>query len=502
MPTWYLVTGASKDSSQTSSTITVIADNVKYMPIKSGTSDYNSTSLLSKTNVFTFRKGNYGSYGFTYSGLFSGSSTSTYSCMAICSSSSSYKQGNITQFLVRDDSALFSHLSTYYINKVVANTLSGKYKITSLASTYNYTNTNYLVDRYYTNYYARLWLPLFDVKLNGIEYDYIACRCTATYGYQSLASFSDAQISNIYGCKKGETSLTKLTLSAGDIIDLQGDDIPVNTFWYNLLSAQQRVWEYTDTIYNYSGTSVVSLLEQTPPVNSIDVSVAGDTATVTYHYIDNTTKAVEIDIPRIEYRTFAGLSYKPYTQIATIPPDGNVHEIAVENSTKFYLSYGRVNRPITEPFDMNLYQSTAEPNRVDKTNHLTSMGVLSGVLRDYTSITDLSIRVQMEAVPQFNYIFIESFNRYYFVTDIASVKENMWEISASCDVLMTYKDALYNCAAFIDRNEIDYNRMIVDNKTPLQQGQNVTTHFISNNLFSGAGTYVIQGINLGVEEDE
>ena len=499
MATWYLVTGATNVSGQTSSSISITADNVKYMPIIGGNENYNSTSLLDKTNIFTFRKGSSGSHGFTYSGLFSGESTTNYSCLAIYTLSSSYKQGNISQFLVRDDSALFNYLSEYNINKTVARTLSGKYRITALENTYNYINTNLLSDRYYTDYYARLWLPLFDVKLNGVDYDYIACRCTATYGYQGTTSFSDASISNIYGCKKGENSLTRLTLSVNDIIDLQGDDIPINTFWYNLLSSQQRVWEYSDTIYNYNGDTILSILEQTPPVNAIDISVTGDDAIITYHYIDNTNKSVEISIPQIENRTFIGLSLKPFSSVAFINADGEEHQVSGILSSTFYLAYSKVNRPFTDSFEMNIYQNISENNRVDKTNYLTQLGTINGVLRESTSITEPVLTLEMETVPTFNYVYIPAFNRYYFVTEINSIRYNLWEISLSVDVLMTYKDGLYNLEAFINRSENNANNYIVDSKRVVEQGYDIELLTLETEIFDSNGSYVLTGFNLEID---
>lgn len=176
-----------------------------------------------------------------------------------------------------------------------------------------------------------------------------------------------------------------------------------------------------------------------------------------------------------------------------------INEIILTSDVTLYAIFKEAKSDV---FELKLYQSTAEPNRVNKTSYLTLVKTLQGALRNYTSITDLSITIEYELVPNFNYIYIPIFNRYYFVTDISSVREHLWEISASCDVLMTYKDGLLNCSAFIDRNENSYDQLIIDDKLPIKQGQTVDVHFITNNLFDiNSGYYVLQGLNLSVEED-
>ena len=177
----------------------------------------------------------------------------------------------------------------------------------------------------------------------------------------------------------------------------------------------------------------------------------------------------------------------------------NGEEFNTSNNETF-----RVFQNVISEFEISFYNNTAETNRVDKTNYLTLVSIMNGNLREETSLTDLVITIQQSEVPTFNYAFIKSFNRYYYVTDIASVRNNLWEISLSVDVLMTYKEALLNCTGFIDRNEFEYDPLIVDDKLPLKEGQTVKVDFLTNELFSDTTddySYVLQGLNLSVEAD-
>lgn len=111
---------------------------------------------------------------------------------------------------------------------------------------------------------------------------------------------------------------------------------------------------------------------------------------------------------------------------------------------------------------INLYQCSAEVNRVDKTNYLTQVGTLLGALRTECSLITPSIVYQSEDVPTYNYVHIPDFNRYYFVTSLVSVGKNLWRMELNCDVLMSYKTQILHLEGVIARQETDNNPMLVD----------------------------------------
>ena len=130
-----------------------------------------------------------------------------------------------------------------------------------------------------------------------------------------------------------------------------------------------------------------------------------------------------------------------------------------------------------------LYKNSAEIHRVDKTDFITLVNRLSGVLRDECSFTTPILTIQLDYIPNFNYVYIPSFSRYYYVTDIVSVRKNLWEISLSVDVLMTYKDGIRNLSAFVDRNESTYNPLLIDKKRIIEQGVEIENVEIDNEVF-------------------
>lgn len=159
-------------------------------------------------------------------------------------------------------------------------------------------------------------------------------------------------------------------------------------------------------------------------------------------------------------------------------------------------------------FNIHLYQSSAEPNRVDKSEFLTFVSTLTGALRDETSIISPSILVEVSSLPRFNYVHIPEFDRYYFVSDITSVRTGLWEISLDVDVLMSYKEAIYDTIAFVDRNEFKYDDSIIDKKRVIRQGYDfdstIDQWIVNNKLFIPASepTFVVSGVGLYLSLEE
>ncbi len=114
-----------------------------------------------------------------------------------------------------------------------------------------------------------------------------------------------------------------------------------------------------------------------------------------------------------------------------------------------------------------------EKTLVDKTNVLTLISTLSGVLRESCSITSPIITIdwtnnsQISAIPNFNYVYIPAFNRYYFVTDITCVRNNLWNISLKVDVLMSFKTEILSQTCVVARNEFEFIPTLKDDNRPI-----------------------------------
>lgn len=120
-----------------------------------------------------------------------------------------------------------------------------------------------------------------------------------------------------------------------------------------------------------------------------------------------------------------------------------------------------------------LYQNISEYNAVNKSiNELTK---LTGTLREESSIIDPVITISDidNYVGSMNYAYIPEFNRYYFITNIESVRSNLWRVSFHVDVLYTYRKQIKSNSAIIERNENKYDLKLNDGLFKTQQNPRI-----------------------------
>lgn len=107
-------------------------------------------------------------------------------------------------------------------------------------------------------------------------------------------------------------------------------------------------------------------------------------------------------------------------------------------------------------FQISLMRCTAEHERVDKSGYIYGSWVCEGELKENTSIIKPTILIKKSTPPpesKYNYMRIPAFGRYYFIEDIVSYYNNMWEIRAKCDVLYSHKTDVLNSKCILDKTE-------------------------------------------------
>lgn len=252
------------------------------------------------------------------------------------------------------------------------------------------------------------------------------------------------------------------------------------------------------TIKSPTGETLASISEQ-PPIVETNLIQAGSSYQLTLTLSDGTIQTLTWSYDTPEGYQFIGLGTSAFTGV-TIPLGFNTTSIG--ESITLYPIFAPY-RPQPDTFDINLYQNEAEYNRLDKTDYLRSVGTISGVLREAVSVTDLLITIESNTFPTFNYVYIDKFKRYYFVNDISILANNLYEIDLSVDPLMSYKDALLEMSAFVDRNEYLSNPRLIDKKRVIEQGVDLQVELVTNDVFENAFEpdtevmYVFNGYKLG-----
>lgn len=90
------------------------------------------------------------------------------------------------------------------------------------------------------------------------------------------------------------------------------------------------------------------------------------------------------------------------------------------------------------------------------------------ILKESTSIINPTIKLQASDLSGYNYAYIASFNRYYFISDIISEHNNIWSVSLNIDALASWKSAIGSSSQYILRSSSAYDGDIVDNLYPMK----------------------------------
>ena len=95
----------------------------------------------------------------------------------------------------------------------------------------------------------------------------------------------------------------------------------------------------------------------------------------------------------------------------------------------------------------------------------------------------------------FDYNYLKWNDRYYFVTDVVSKNNNLWEVSAVVDVLATYKAEILASTQFVSYSSVQGNAWLADTRIPLLKNATVSQASTTMNfLFNETGFYVLSTV--------
>lgn len=139
-------------------------------------------------------------------------------------------------------------------------------------------------------------------------------------------------------------------------------------------------------------------------------------------------------------------------------------------------------------FQIIAYSTTSDNNHVEKV--FTYRATITGTLREPCSILRPEIVIERQSSPvNWTHIRIHDFNRWYYINNIVSVGENLWQLSCSVDVLETYHGSrddetmLYGCTGIVSRNEGASDPTLTDSAIPIQN--NITMNLVSGVAAAG-----------------
>ena len=128
--------------------------------------------------------------------------------------------------------------------------------------------------------------------------------------------------------------------------------------------------------------------------------------------------------------------------------------------------------------EIKLYTTTSPRKKIIKS--LNNLNTLNGTFRSQTSAMSPTFTIETGyEIMQYNYCYIPIFNRYYYINKIKALRNNLFELELTCDVLMSNADAILSNVAIIDKVEQNESAYLYIN-----DGSYVNTNRMKNSIIN------------------
>lgn len=140
--------------------------------------------------------------------------------------------------------------------------------------------------------------------------------------------------------------------------------------------------------------------------------------------------------------------------------------------------------------DLRLYYTSDENNKINKS--LSNGTILTGTMRDSSSIIDPVILVEGSSFNEYNYAYIPQFDRYYFIKGITNYRNNLWILELECDVLMSFKSSILNMnCILIETEDRGADRYLADSRVWVAKVKDKTDIINFPNGLLANGEYIL-----------
>lgn len=105
--------------------------------------------------------------------------------------------------------------------------------------------------------------------------------------------------------------------------------------------------------------------------------------------------------------------------------------------------------------EVQFFYNVSDPRCINKT--LIEGNTFEGQARDQISIMNPVVMFDTEDIIKYNYAYIPEFERYYSIDNIVAYRNNLYEVTMSVDVLMSFRRDILNCVAVVDKQAMQEN---------------------------------------------
>lgn len=147
--------------------------------------------------------------------------------------------------------------------------------------------------------------------------------------------------------------------------------------------------------------------------------------------------------------------------------------------------------------DITLYTIN---KRINSTKQPSGGTTISGTLKDSTSVMNPSFKITMDdSIVQYNYL--SAWGRYYWITDIISLHNNLWLVQCGLDALATCKGDIQGSTCYVAYSATDFNLYIPDNRMVMRNQRTVQYTKQVVQILSEDGVYAFSSIGNDVSSN-
>ena len=139
--------------------------------------------------------------------------------------------------------------------------------------------------------------------------------------------------------------------------------------------------------------------------------------------------------------------------------------------------------------EIDFYKNISEKNKIGK--KLLNKLTLNGNLREESSVINPTILVEHNNLSVYNYAYIPNFNRYYFVSEITSVRNGLWRVSLKCDVLESFKKDILNLSCIVDKQQNQGYSNNIDDGSYINRADSFVEIANYQNGFNSSGEFIL-----------
>lgn len=105
--------------------------------------------------------------------------------------------------------------------------------------------------------------------------------------------------------------------------------------------------------------------------------------------------------------------------------------------------------------EVQFFYNVSDPRCINKS--LIEGDTFEGQARDQVSIMNPVVLFDTEDIIKYNYAYIPEFERYYSIDNIVAYRNNLYEVTMTVDVLMSFRRDILNCVAVVDKQAMQEN---------------------------------------------